>query len=275
MANITAADVNKLRKQTGAGMMDCKNALVEAEGDFEKAVDILRKKGQKIAAKRADRDATEGAVIALTNDDNTRGVVVSVNCETDFVAKNDSFVELANKIAQIALKEFPSSTEELLQKPFDSSLTVAEKLTEQTGVIGEKIEITAYERLEGPYVSSYIHMGNKIGTIVALSDSAEEAGKDVAMQAAAMNPVSLDADSVPQDVIARELEIGMDQARQEGKPEDMVEKIAQGKLKKFYKEATLVEQQFIKDSKQTVSQYLNSVKPGLKAIGFKRIGLGV
>jgi len=275
MATITAADVNKLRKQTGAGMMDCKNALVEAEGDFEKAVDLLRKRGQKVAAKRADREATEGAVIALTSDDNKTGIVVCVNCETDFVAKNDSFVNLATTIANVALANQPANAEELMALPYDAKMTIGEKLTEQTGVIGEKIEIGGYDKIAAPFVASYIHMGNKIGTLVALSDVAEEAGRDIAMQAAAMNPVSLDKDSVPADVIERELEVGREQARQEGKPEAMVEKIATGKLGKFYKENTLVEQQFIKDSSLTVASYLNSVKPGLKVVGFKRLSLAV
>lgn len=275
MANITAAEVNKLRKQTGAGMMDCKNALVEAEGDFEKAVDILRKKGQKIAAKRADRDATEGAVIAKASDDNKKGVVISLNCETDFVAKNDSFVELANKLADIALNTFPATTEELLAASFDGGMTIADKLTEQTGVIGEKLELGAYERIEGEFVGTYIHAGNKLATVVSLSGAAADAAKDVAMQAAAMNPVALNRDSVAQEDIDREMEIIRDQIRQEGKPEEMVDKIAQGKLNKFFKENTLVDQDFIKDGKQSVSQYLNSVEKGLTVTGFKRVGLGV
>lgn len=272
---ITAADVNKLRKQTGAGMMDCKNALVEAEGDFEAAVDILRKKGQKIAAKRADREATEGAVIAKASADNKRGVIVSLNCETDFVAKNDSFVALANKMADIALDIFPSTLEELLSASFDGKITVADKLTEQTGVIGEKLELGAYERIEGEFVGSYIHAGNKLATVVSLSGAAEDAAKDVAMQAAAMNPVALDRNSVAQADIDREMEIIREQIRQEGKPEEMVDKIAQGKLNKFFKENTLVDQDFIKDVKQSVSQYLNSVEKGLTVTGFKRVGLGV
>jgi elongation factor Ts len=273
MATITAADVNKLRKQTGAGMMDCKKALVEADGDFEKAVDVLRKKGQKVAANRADRDATEGAVIALTNKSNTQGVVVCVNCETDFVAKNEGFVALANQIAEVALKHMPADLDALKALNFDGKLSVAEKLIEQTGVIGEKIDLRDYEKIEAPFIASYIHMGNKIGTLVALSDVAEEAGRDVAMQAAAMNPVALDRSSVTPEMIERELEIGRDQARQEGKPEEMVDKIAQGKLNKFYKETTLVEQQFIKDGNVSVAQYLESTKKGLKAIDFKRLSL--
>lgn len=275
MATITAADVNNLRKQTGAGMMDCKNALVEAEGDFEKAVDVLRKRGQKVAAKRADRDATEGAVIALTSANHTTGIVVCINCETDFVAKNDSFVTLATNIANIALTNQPANAEALSALAYDAKMSIGEKLTEQTGVIGEKIEIGGYEKISAPFVASYIHMGNKIGTLVALSDVAEEAGRDIAMQAAAMNPVSLDKDSVPAEVIERELEVGREQAREEGKPEAMIEKIAVGKLAKFYKENTLVEQQFIKDASLTVASYLTSVKPGLKVVDFKRLSLAV
>ncbi len=273
MANITAAEVNKLRKQTGAGMMDCKKALVEADGDFEKAIDILRKKGQKVAAKRADREATEGAVIAITNDDNTNGVVVCVNCETDFVAKNEGFVQLANDIAKVALANMPADLEELKSLKFDDKLTVAEKLTEQTGVIGEKIDLSVYEKLTAPFIGSYIHMGNKIGTLVGLNGEAADAAKDVAMQAAAMSPVALNRDSVPQDIIDRELEVGREQAREEGKPEEMLDKIAQGKLNKFFKENTLVDQQFIKDGNMTVSKYLASVKPGLEVVDFKRVSL--
>ncbi|KAB2807085.1 translation elongation factor Ts [Phaeocystidibacter luteus] len=275
MSKITAADVNKLRKQTGAGMMDCKNALVEANGDFDAAVDILRKKGQKIAAKRADRDATEGAVIAKASADNKRGVIVSLNCETDFVAKNDSFVELANKLADIALEVFPENVEGLLAADFGGGMTISEKLTEQTGVIGEKLELGSYENIEGEFVGSYIHAGNKLATVVSLSGAAEDAAKDVAMQAAAMNPVALDRTSVSQADIDREMDIIRDQIRQEGKPEEMVDKIAQGKLNKFFKENTLVDQDFIKDGKQSVSQYLNSVEKGLTVTGFKRVGLGV
>ncbi len=273
MAKITAAEVNKLRKQTGAGMMDCKKALVEADGDFEKAIDILRKKGQKVAAKRADREATEGAVIAVTSDDNAKGVVVCVNCETDFVAKNEGFVQLAKDIAAVALNNMPADVEALKAAKFDDKLTVEEKLTEQTGVIGEKIDLSVYEKMEAPFIGSYIHMGNKIGTLVALTEEAADAAKDVAMQAAAMNPVALNRDSVSQDIIERELEVGREQARQEGKPEQMIDKIAQGKLNKFFKENTLVDQQFIKDSSMTVAKYLTSVKPGLEVTAFKRVSL--
>jgi len=253
--------------------MDCKKALVEAEGDFDTAIDLLRKKGQKVAAKRADRDASEGAVIAMTSEDNTKGIVVMVNCETDFVAKNESFVTLAKRIAEVALNNFPADLEGLKAVAFDDSMTIEEKLTEQTGVVGEKIGVTGYETTEGAFVASYIHMGNKIGTLVTLTDEAAEAGRDVAMQAAAMNPIALNKDGVSAEAVAREIEVGKEQAREEGKPEAMLEKIALGKLGKFYKENTLEEQAFIKDSKMSVSKYLESVKGGLKVVDFKRLAL--
>lgn len=275
MTQITAAQVNALRQQTGAGMMDCKKALMEAEGDMEKAVDVLRKKGQKVAANRADRDATEGAVLAMTSADNSYGVIVSLNCETDFVAKNESYIALATKITEIALANKPANTEALLALHFDDKLTIAEKLTEQTGVIGEKLEIKAYEVLEGSFVAPYIHAGNKLATLVALSAEQAEAGRNVAMQAAAMNPVALNRDSVTPEAIERELEIGKELARQEGKAEEMLDKIAAGRLNKFFKESTLVEQEFIKDNKLSVEKYLDSVQKGLVATGFKRVGLGV
>nr|WP_299383229.1 translation elongation factor Ts [Allomuricauda sp.] len=274
MAKITAAEVNKLRKTTGAGMMDCKNALVEADGDFEKAIEILRKKGQKVAAKRADRDSSEGAAIAKVNDDNSAGVIISLNCETDFVAKNESFVTLANDLADVALGF--DNKDAFLAAPFNG-MTVAEKLTEQTGVIGEKIEIGSFEKLDAPFVGSYIHAGNKIATLVGLSaavDGAAEAAKDVAMQAAAMNPVALNEEGVDQSVIDKEIEIAKDQLRQEGKPEAMLENIAKGKLKRFFKDNTLVNQAFIKDSKQSVAQYVKSVDASLEVTGFQRVALG-
>ncbi len=273
MVKITAAEVNKLRKTTGAGMMDCKNALVEAEGDFEKAIEILRKKGQKVAAKRADRDSSEGAVIARVNDGNTAGVIVSLNCETDFVAKNESFVNLAKDLAELALNY--ASKEDFMEADYNG-LSVAEKLTEQTGVIGEKIEIGAFARLEAPYVGSYIHAGNKIATMVGLSakvDGADVAAKDVAMQAAAMNPVALDEAGVDQSVIDKEIEIAKDQLRAEGKPEAMLENIAKGKLKRFFKDNTLINQAFIKDSKVSVGDYVKSVNADLKVVSFERIAL--
>ncbi len=275
MVKITAADVNKLRKMTGAGMMDCKNALVEAEGDFEKAIEILRKKGQKVAAKRADRESSEGVVVATLNADKTRGVLISLNCETDFVAKNADFIQLAEDFGKVALNY--NSKEEFLQAPFDGNISVADKLTEQTGVIGEKIEIGGFEVLEAPYLGSYIHSNKKIGTLVGLSKNipgVEEVAHDVAMQVAAMSPVALDEQSVPQAVIDKELEIAKEQLRNEGKPENMLDKIAQGKLKKFFKENTLVNQAFIKDNKKSVADYVKSLDPELKVTGFKRVALG-
>ncbi|HZJ20695.1 MAG TPA: translation elongation factor Ts [Pricia sp.] len=274
MANITAAEVNKLRKTTGAGMMDCKKALVEADGDFEKAIEFLRKQGQKVAAKRADRDSSEGAAIAKVNSDDTKGVVISLNCETDFVAKNDDFVKLANELADLAMGF--ESKNAFLSADF-KGMTVQDKLTEQTGVIGEKIEIGAFERLSAPFVGSYIHAGNKIATLVGLSavvNGAETVAKDVAMQAAAMNPVALNEEGVDQSVIDKEIEIAKDQLRQEGKPEEMLDNIAKGKLKRFFKDNTLVNQDFIKDSKLSVAQYVKSVDSDLKVTGFKRVALG-
>ncbi|GMN06051.1 translation elongation factor Ts [Croceitalea sp. MTPC5] len=274
MAKITAAEVNKLRKATGAGMMDCKKALVEADGDFDKAIEILRKKGQKVAAKRADRDSAEGAAIAKVNGDNAKGVVISLNCETDFVAKNESFVSLANELADLALGY---DTKDSFMDASFNGMTVAEKLIEQTGVIGEKIEIGSFETLSAPFVGSYIHAGNKIATLVGLSanvDGAAAAAKDVAMQAAAMNPVALNEEGVDQSVIDKEIEIAKDQLRQEGKPEAMLDNIAKGKLKRFFKDNTLVNQAFIKDSKQSVAQYVQSVDSGLEVTGFSRVALG-
>jgi elongation factor Ts len=273
MANITAADVNKLRQITGAGMMDCKKALTEAEGDFDKAIEILRKKGQKVAANRADRESTEGAVIAVVNDDKTEGVVISLNCETDFVAKNESFVKLANDLAALALNY--KTKEEFLAADFNG-ITVEEKLTEQTGVIGEKIEIGSFERLEGAFVGSYIHAGNRIATLVSLSgkaDGAEEAARNVAMQAAAMAPLALNEEGVDAATIEKEIEIAKDLLRQEGKPEAMLDNIAKGKLGRFFKDNTLVNQDYIKDSKMSVSEYVKSVDSNITVTGFKRVAL--
>lgn len=274
MSKITAADVNKLRKSTGAGMMDCKKALVEAEGDFEKAIEILRKKGQKVAAKRADRDSSEGAVIAKVNDANNRGVIVSLNCETDFVAKNEDFVNLAQSLADLALNH--NTLDSLLAADLNG-ITVSDKLTEQTGVIGEKIEIGGFETLEAPFVGSYIHAGNKIATLTGLSanvNGAEEVAKNVSMQAAAMNPVALDEDGVSKETIEKEIEIAKDQLRTEGKPEAMLDNIAKGKIKRFFKDNTLINQDYIKDSKQSVAEYVKSVNADLKVTGFKRVALG-
>ena len=272
MTKITAAEVNKLRKTTGAGMMDCKKALVEANGDFDLAIEILRKKGQKVAAKRADRASTEGAAIAVVNADKTEGAVIVLGCETDFVGKNEKFVGLAKELAQKALES--ASKDELLNADF-GGITVAEKLIEQTGVIGEKIELSAFEKISAPFVGSYIHSG-KIATIVGLSakvDGVEEVAKDVAMQAAAMNPIALNEDGVDQSVIDKEIEIAKDQLRQEGKPEAMLDKIAQGKLKRFFKDNTLVNQDFIKDSKVSVAKYVKTIGD-VEVVDFKRVALG-
>ena len=270
---ITAADVNKLRQTTGAGMMDCKKALVEAGGDFEKAIEILRKKGQKVAANRADRESTEGAAIAKVNANNTVGVAIVLACETDFVGKNESFVSLANEFADLAFNY--DSKEAFLEADFNG-MTVAEKLIEQTGVIGEKIEINAFEKIEAPFVGFYIHAGNKIATLVGLSSNVEGSdvvAKDVAMQVAAMNPIALNEKAVDASIIDKEIEIAKDQLRQEGKPEAMLDNIAKGKLNRFFKDNTLVNQDFIKDSKQSVGQYVKSIG-NVEVISFKRVALG-
>jgi elongation factor Ts len=274
MATITAADVNKLRTITGAGMMDCKKALVESDGDFDLAIENLRKKGQKVAANRSDRESTEGAAIAVVNADKTEGVVITLNCETDFVGKNEGFVKLAQELTALALNF--DNKEAFLAADFNG-ITVAEKLIEQTGVIGEKIEIASFERLSGAFVGSYIHAGNKIATLVALSAGvagAEEAARNIAMQAAAMNPIALDEAGVDAATIAKEIEIAKDMLRQEGKPEAMIENIAKGKLGRFFKDNTLVNQDYIKDSSMSVSAYIKSVDANLTVTGFKRVALG-
>jgi len=267
-----AADVAKLRNITGAGMMDCKKALVEAEGDFDKAIEILRKKGQKVAANRADRESTEGAVIAKVNADNTAGVIIALNCETDFVAKNDDFVKLAHELAELAL----GKTKEVFLASDFQGTTVAEKLIEQTGVIGEKIEIGSFETIEGPFLGAYIHAGNKIAAITSLSadvDGASEAAKAVSMQVAAMNPIALDETMVSQEVIDRELDIEREILTKEGKPANIIDNILKGKMQKFYKDNTLVHQAFIKDSGVSVADYVKSVNGDLKVVGFVRVSL--
>ncbi len=272
MATITAADVNKLRTMTGAGMMDCKKALVESDGDFDLAIENLRKKGQKVAANRSDRESTEGAAIAVVSADKTVGVVITLNCETDFVGMNESFVKMATEMANLALNF--KTKEEFLASDFHG-ITVADKLIEQTGVIGEKLEIRTFERLEGAFVGSYIHSGNKIATLTALSsivDGGEEAARNISMQAAAMNPIALDEAGVDADVIAKEIEIAKDLLRQEGKPEAMIENIAKGKLGRFFKDNTLVNQDYIKDSSMSVAAYAKTV--GVTVTGFKRAALG-
>ena len=274
MATITAADVNKLRTITGAGMMDCKKALVEADGDFDLAIENLRKKGQKVAANRSDRESTEGAAIAVVSADKKEGVAITLNCETDFVGKNEGFVKLATDLANLALQH--ATKESFLAADFNG-ITVAEKLIEQTGVIGEKIEVASFERLSGAFVGSYIHAGNKIATLVALSTNvagAEEASRNVAMQAAAMNPIALDEAGVDSDTVAKEIEIAKDILRQEGKPEAMIENIAKGKLGRFFKDNTLVNQDYIKDGAMNVAAYVKSVDANLTVTGFKRVALG-
>lgn len=274
MATITAADVNKLRTITGAGMMDCKKALVESDGDFDLAIENLRKKGQKVAANRSDRESTEGAAIAVVNADKTEGVLITLNCETDFVGKNEGFVKLATDLANLALSH--DTKESLLAADFNG-IPVSEKLIEQTGVIGEKIEINSFEKLSGAFVGSYIHAGNKIATLVALSanvEGAEEAARNVAMQAAAMAPLALNEEGVDADTIAKEIEIAKDLLRQEGKPEAMIDNIAKGKLGRFFKDNTLVNQDYIKDSSMSVANYVKSVDSGLTVTGFKRVALG-
>lgn len=274
---ITAQDVNKLRQATGAGMMDCKKALVEAEGDFDAAIEILRKKGQKISANRADRATTEGSVFIKTNDEGNLAVLIALGCETDFVAKNDEFQALGSEILEIANKE-RSADVDALKSAKMGDLTVEEKIVELVGKIGEKIEIVGYEILEGDKVVPYIHSNNKLGVMVALENTngaeVDEAGKDVAMQIAAMNPVAVDKDGVDQATIDKELQLGREQAIQEGKPENIVDKIAEGKLNKFFKDNTLLNQPFVKDNAQTVAKYLDSIHKGLTVSAFKRVSIG-
>jgi len=271
---ITAADVNKLRTITGAGMMDCKKALVEAEGDFDLAIENLRKKGQKVAANRSDRESTEGAAIAIVNEAKTAGVVITLNCETDFVGMNENFVKMATNMANFALNF--NTKEEFLAADFNG-ISVAEKLIEQTGVIGEKLEIRTFEKLEGAFIGSYIHSGNKIATLVALSaniSGADEVARNIAMQAAAMAPIALNEDGVDAETIAKEIEIAKDILRQEGKPEAMLDNIAKGKLVRFFKDNTLVNQDYIKDNKLSVAAYVKSLDKDLIVTGFKRAALG-
>jgi elongation factor Ts len=273
---ISAADVNKLRQQTGAGMMDCKKALTESNGDFEAAIDYLRKKGAKVAASRQDRESNEGVVIAKTTADGKRGIVIELNCETDFVAKNADFVAFANKIADLAVEKNPASLDELISLELDGA-KLSDQILDQTGKIGEKVGVSKFETVSGEKVIAYIHGNYRLGVLVALSAdvaNADEAGKDVAMQIAAMSPVAIDKSDVDSRTIERELEIAKEQIRAEGKPEEMVEKIAAGKLNKFYKDSTLLNQEFVKDGSKTVAQFLDSVNKGLTVTAFKRVQLG-
>jgi len=274
MANISSADVARLRRMTLAGMMDCKKALEESNGDFEKAVEIIRKKGQAVASKRADRDATEGVVLAKANSGSTMGALIVLNSETDFVAKNEDFIALAGKILDLAVTNKPADLEALKALPLENS-TAGSKVTEYMGIIGEKLELAFYEKVEAPYVQAYIHPGNKLASLAGFTKAGLDAQvyKDVVMQIAAMNPVAIDKDDVPAKVIEQELEIGREQAKREGKPEEMYDRIAQGKLSKFYKESTLLNQEYIKDNKMTIRQYLESVDKQLKVTSFKRYNL--
>jgi elongation factor Ts len=277
MINITAADVNKLRQMSGAGMMDCKKALQETEGDFDKAIDYLRKKGQKVAAKRADRDANEGIVISKTNEDHTYAGLLMVNCETDFVGKTDDFKKFAHDLLDLCINNRPASIEAITAMKLNE-MTVEEKLNEMLGKTGEKIQITHYEFLEAPFVSSYNHHGNRLATLLGLNKkdakNTVEIGHELAMQVAAMNPVAIDKENVSQETIDREVEIGKEQARQEGKPEEMLEKIATGKLGKFFKDNTLMNQDFVREPKKTVRQFLADNDKDLRVTGFKRLMLG-
>ncbi len=271
---ITAADVNKLRQQTGAGMMDCKKALEESNGDFEAAIDYLRKKGAKVAANRQDRDAKEGVVLAKTTADNKRAIVICVNCETDFVAKNADFIAFTETVANIALEKNPANIDALKALSFDNNVTIGDKLMEQVGKIGEKIDVGYYQSISAEYIVPYIHPGNRLAVTVGFNKAVSaEVAKNIAMQAAAMAPVAIDKDDVDASTIERELDIAREQVRAEGKPEDMVEKIAQGKLNKFYKESTLLNQEFFIDNKVTVRQYLQSVEKYLTVTAFKRFSL--
>ncbi|MBS4013224.1 MAG: elongation factor Ts [Bacteroidetes bacterium] len=276
MANITAAEVNELRKQTGAGMMDCKKALVEADGDFQLAIENLRKKGQKLAASRADRDASEGIVLTCTSAQNDKAFMIMLNCETDFVAKNQEMIDFASSLLDIAVQNNCKSAEEVLNQTVNGR-KVSDLITDMIGKTGEKLDLAKADMVEGKIAFAYTHPGNRVGSIAALTvkdvKDIENIGKDVVMQIAAMAPIAIDKDDVCQTVINKEIEIGKDQAREEGKPEEMLEKIALGKLNKFYKENTLLNQEFIKDNKKTVGQMLTEAHKDLTVVAFKRYTL--
>ena len=276
MAGINAADVAKLRRVTLAGMMDCKKALEESEGDFDKAIEIIRKKGQAVANKRADKEASEGVVLSKVSADGKAGAIIVLNSETDFVAKNADFMALANKILDIAVTKKPANLDELKSLPMDGG-KVGEKVIEYVGIIGEKLDLSYFEKIEAAHVQAYIHPGNRLATLVGFTKSGIDVQvyKDIAMQIAAMNPVAIDKDFVPESVIAQEIEIGKEQARRDGKPEEMVEKIAQGKLTKFFKESTLLNQDFVKDNKITIRKYLQSANKELAVTEFKRFTLNL
>ena len=274
---ITAAQVNELRKKTGAGMMDCKKALQEAEGDMEAAIDNLRKKGQKVAAKRGENEAKEGLVFAEVVDGGKTGVVLALNCETDFVAKNDEFNQFVKTLVDVAVKNTPATLDELKGLPYNDQLTVQEKITEHIGVVGEKLDLTAYEKVNAESVVAYNHPGNQLATLVGMNVTADEAitdaGKQVAMQVAAMAPVAVTKDGIDQATIDRELEVGKELAIQEGKPAEMADKIAMGRLNKFFKENTLLSQPFVRDNKKSVEQFLKETNSDLTVTEFKRVSL--
>lgn len=273
MIQITAADVSKLRKTTGAGMMDCKKALQESNGDFDKAIEIIRKKGQAVANKRADRETSEGAVLSGISNDFTCGALITLNCETDFVAKNEDFIKFAQEILKTAIENNPVDLDALKELNIGDK-SIADLIVEQIGIIGEKIELAYFEKIEAAQVVSYIHPGNKLATLVGFNKTTtKQVAKDVAMQVAAMNPIAIDKSDVPADVIEKEKEIGREQALREGKPENIVDRIAEGKLAKFFKDSTLLNQDFTKDSKITVGQYLKNSDKELTVIDFKRYSL--
>ncbi len=272
-ATITAADINKLRQATGAGMLDCRKALTESNGDFEAAIDWLRKQGQKVAAKRSDREAKEGVILAKTTADNKAGLIICISCETDFVSKNAEFVAFAQSIADAAITNNVKSAEELNAVSINGA-KVSDMINDKLASIGEKIEVSKFERIEAPYVASYIHGANRMGVLVGLTQEAAEAGKDLAMQIAAMNPLAVDETSIPADVIEREKNIAIEVVKAEGKPAEMAEKIAMGKLNKFFKDNTLLAQAFVKDNNKSVAEYLKSINADLKVTEFKRVALG-
>jgi elongation factor Ts len=276
MATINAAEVAKLRRVTGAGMMDCKKALEESEGNFEKSIEIIRKKGQAIANKRADKVAGEGVVLAKSSGDKKLGVMIVLNCETDFVAKNADFLRFSNKILDIAIANNPSNLEELKAQSIDGG-KIGEKVIEYVGIIGEKLELSYFDKIEAEHVQAYIHPGNRLATLAGFNKAGinEQVYKDIAMQIAAMNPIAVDKEDVPEKIIAQEIEIGREQARRDGKPEEMLDKIAQGKLGKFFRESTLLNQDFVKDNKMTVRQYLQANNKNLTITAFKRFTLNL
>jgi elongation factor Ts len=275
MAEITATDISKLRKLTGAGMMDCKKALEEAAGNVEKAIEIIRKKGQAIANKRADRDASEGVALTKVTEDGKKGVLIVLNSETDFVAKNSDFLTLAYNILDIALKNLPADLESLKKLPMEGNLTVLDKVVEKLGIIGEKLDLSYYAKIEAEKVMDYIHPGNKLAVLVGFNNAGidRQIYRDIAMQIAAMNPVSIDKSDVSAKILEQEKDIAREQARKEGKPEEMIEKIAEGKLNKFFKESTLLNQEFIKDNKKTIRDVLKEANKDIAVTEFKRFSL--